>query len=244
MCFLLKSCVKLTGCLSAFNYWNTINTQLPHFVENLSNWFRWKSLSHETFSTWLMVFLTLPLFFLFTELSRRKMQVESNSLHDRARLFARIPPCIDLSAVTNCASETEKRWKSINQNGSNFNKPLHVKTSNIENATVVKMGPDDLPIGKLLAICLLCVNIPFNVRFYLFLDPRDWTRQEVMLWILNLGKSEGIDAHHIADKFKMNGKALCLMSVEMFLSRFPGGGKMLYRDFRLRLTRALSLWSW
>lgn len=82
------------------------------------------------------------------------MQVESNnanSLHDRARLFSRIPPCIDLSAVTNCASETEKRWKSSsgNQNGSNFNKPLHVKTSNIiESAVVVKMGPDALPIGE------------------------------------------------------------------------------------------------
>lgn len=80
-----------------------------------------------------------------------QMQVESNSsLHDRARLFARIPPCIDLSAVTNCASETEKRWKSSNQNGSHFNKPLHVKTSNaIENAIVVRMGPEGLPIGKL-----------------------------------------------------------------------------------------------
>lgn len=72
-------------------------------------------------------------------------------------------------------------------------------------------------------------------------DPRDWTRQEVKAWILNLGKSEGVCAQHIADKFKMNGKALCLMSVEMFLSRFPNGGKMLYRDFRLRLTRAMSL---
>lgn len=85
---------------------------------------------------------------------------------------------------------------------------------------------------------LPCVNIYTK---YLFKDPRDWTRQEVKLWILNLGRSEGVDAQHIADKFKMNGKALCLMSPEMFLSRFPGGGKMLYRDFRLRLTRALSL---
>lgn len=170
------------------------------------------------------------------------MQVESNSsLHDRARLFARIPPCIDLSAVTNCASETEKRWKSINQNGSNFNKPLHVKTSNIENTTVVKMGADGLPIGEL-NLRLVCVMSIFHVPTKcLFLDPRDWTRQEVKLWILNLGKSVGMDAQHIADKFKMNGKALCLMSVEMFLSRFPEGGKMLYRDFRLRLTRALSL---
>ena len=77
------------------------------------------------------------------------MQFENNnSLHDRARLFSRIPPCIDLSAVTCSASETEKRWKSSgNQNGNSFNKPLHVKTSNSENANV-KMGPDGLPIGK------------------------------------------------------------------------------------------------
>ena len=80
-----------------------------------------------------------------------------------------------------------------------------------------------------------------NNKFY-STDPRDWTRQDVKRWIVNLGKSEGIhDVDHISDKFKMNGKALCLMSVEMFLSRFPTGGKMLYRDFRLRLTRALSL---
>lgn len=167
------------------------------------------------------------------------MQVESSSLHDRARLFARIPPCIDLSAVTNCASETEKRWKTVNQNGSNFNKPLHVKTSNIENANVVKIGADGLPIGELFATCLSSCRHKHSISF--ILDPRDWTRQEVGLWILNLGRSEGVDAQHIADKFKMNGKALCLMSVEMFLSRFPAGGKMLYRDFRLRLTRALSL---
>lgn len=98
-------------------------------------------------------------FSLFTE---RKMQFEnnnSNSLHDRARLFARIPPCIDLSAVTNCVSETEKRWKSSsNQNGSSFNKPLHIKTSNIENAVVVKMGTDGLPIGEFEAIFLFYVN--------------------------------------------------------------------------------------
>lgn len=78
------------------------------------------------------------------------MQVENSSgLHSRDRLFARIPPCIDLSAVTVCAAETEKRWKSNNQNGSNYNKALHVKTSNIENATV-KIGADGLPIGKLM----------------------------------------------------------------------------------------------
>lgn len=126
---------ELTGCLSAFNYWNTINTR------ERSNWFFCLSIgfSHN---------FRLLFFYL-------QMQVESNnSLHDRARLFARIPPCIDLSAVTNCASETEKRWKSSNQTGSHFSKPLHVKTSNIENTIVLKMGPDGLPIGELFAHCL------------------------------------------------------------------------------------------
>jgi ETS-domain lacking len=181
------------------------------------------------------MFFSLPLSLLLYF----QMQVEnSNSLHDRARLFSRIPPCIDLSAVTNCASETEKRWKSNggNQNGNNFNKPLHVKTSNIDNAIVMKIGADGLPIGESQAILTILSRL---TRF--FLDPRDWTRQDVKIWILNLGKSEGVDASHIAEKFNFNGKALCLMSVEMFLSRFPTGGKMLYRDFRLRLTRAMSL---
>jgi hypothetical protein len=84
------------------------------------------------------------------------MQVESNNanntLHNRARLFARIPASIDLRSVTNCQAESEKHWKTNNincnnQNGSNFNKPLHVKTSNLEN-TLLKLGPDNLPIGE------------------------------------------------------------------------------------------------
>jgi hypothetical protein len=106
----------------------------------------------------------------FLFLAYFQMQVESsNSLHDRARLFSRIPPCIDLSAVTNCASETEKRWKSNgNQNGSNFNKPLHVKTSNIENTIVMKMGPDGLPLGKFSAILFILHRFFFNENLIFF----------------------------------------------------------------------------
>ena len=37
----------------------------------------------------------------------------------------------------------------------------------------------------------------------------------------------------------MNGKALCLMTMEMFCQRVPLGGKMLYKDFQLRLSMAL-----
>lgn len=40
-------------------------------------------------------------------------------------------------------------------------------------------------------------------------------------------------------KFDMNGKALCLMNMEMFVKRVPTGGKLMYRDFRLRLYPAV-----
>lgn len=98
------------------------------------------------------------------------MQFERNNvvgnLHERSRLFARIPPHIDLTVTT--ATETENRWKSSaltnNKNisngvgsGNNFNKPLHVKTTNIEN-TCVKMGTDLLPIGKFLRLDFDDVN--------------------------------------------------------------------------------------
>lgn len=86
------------------------------------------------------------------------MQVESNntnSLHNRARLFARIPASIDLRSVANCQTES---WKANNQNGNNFSKPLHVKTSNLENA-LVKLGADGLPLGKLFLLSCEKINI-------------------------------------------------------------------------------------
>lgn len=138
----------------------------------------------------------------------------ASTLHNRARLFSRIPASIDLRSVSNCHAEHEN-WKTSVTDNSKFTKPLHVKTMNYEN-----VPQEDLPM-----------------------DPRDWTRNDVKLWILSLGRSEGIHEgiEQIADQcFRMNGKALCLFSLEMFVNRYPMGGKMLYRDFRLRLCRALS----
>ena len=43
-----------------------------------------------------------------------------------------------------------------------------------------------------------------------------------------------------AERFQMNGKALCLMDLSMFLYRVPDGGERLYQDFQSRLQRALS----
>ena len=41
-------------------------------------------------------------------------------------------------------------------------------------------------------------------------------------------------------RFLMNGKALCLMTENMFLSRVPSGGKALFCDFQNRLNKAIS----
>ncbi|CAH1963266.1 unnamed protein product [Acanthoscelides obtectus] len=69
-------------------------------------------------------------------------------------------------------------------------------------------------------------------------DPRQWTREDVANW-LNYVTS----VHNLpkvpASRFHMNGKALCLMSPSMFLSRVPLGGKLLYKDFQLRLCAAM-----
>ncbi|XP_034478467.1 uncharacterized protein LOC117784765 [Drosophila innubila] len=76
------------------------------------------------------------------------------------------------------------------------------------------------------------------------LDPRDWTRADVWKWLISMAVSEGLEVTpELPQKFPMNGKALCLMSLDMYLCRVPVGGKMLYRDFRVRLARAMSLLS-
>lgn len=69
-------------------------------------------------------------------------------------------------------------------------------------------------------------------------DPRQWTRENVAEWLRYV-----MSVHNLPEippsRFLMNGKALCLMSPSMFLSRVPLGGKLLYKDFQLRLCAAL-----
>ncbi|KAI9582802.1 dual specificity tyrosine-phosphorylation-regulated kinase 1A [Glossina fuscipes] len=73
------------------------------------------------------------------------------------------------------------------------------------------------------------------------MDPRDWSRADVWKWLISMAVSEGLEVTpELPQKFPMNGKALCLMSLDMYLSRVPVGGKMLYRDFRVRLARAMA----
>ncbi|XP_067933836.1 transcription factor ETV6-like [Watersipora subatra] len=68
-------------------------------------------------------------------------------------------------------------------------------------------------------------------------DPRDWTKKDVQTWLKYITSTYNLDISQ--KKFDMNGKALCLMTIEMFVKRVPIGGKLLYRDFRLRLYPAV-----
>ncbi|ELT91447.1 hypothetical protein CAPTEDRAFT_220469 [Capitella teleta] len=69
-------------------------------------------------------------------------------------------------------------------------------------------------------------------------DPREWSRLDVRTWISHMKSAfDLVDVS--ADRFPMNGKALCLMTPEMFSFRVPSAGRLLFRDFRLRLAKAM-----
>ncbi|XP_066999896.1 ets DNA-binding protein pokkuri [Anabrus simplex] len=69
-------------------------------------------------------------------------------------------------------------------------------------------------------------------------DPRCWSREDVAAWLRHMAALHHLP-HVPAERFLMNGKALCLMSMDMFLGRVPLGGKLLYKDFQLRLGQAM-----
>ena len=74
---------------------------------------------------------------------------------------------------------------------------------------------------------------------YLPRDPRTWSREEVCTWVRWTLSSHSLPCPQI-ERFLMNGKAVCLMSVTMFTTRVPLGGKLLYRDFQIRLAEAMA----
>ncbi|KAJ8976752.1 hypothetical protein NQ317_019415, partial [Molorchus minor] len=69
-------------------------------------------------------------------------------------------------------------------------------------------------------------------------DPRQWTREDVANWLRHVTAVHNLPEVPYS-RFLMNGKALCLMSPSMFLTRVPLCGKLLYKDFQLRLCAAL-----
>ena len=79
-----------------------------------------------------------------------------------------------------------------------------------------------------------------NLSFDIISDPRLWSRDEVRQWLLWMSVRHSLPSID-PGRFQMNGKALCLMSLAMFSYRVPLGGKLLYKDFQLRLTSAFHL---
>ena len=71
------------------------------------------------------------------------------------------------------------------------------------------------------------------------MDPRQWSRAEVCIWVKWTCNKHGLPLPSM-DRFLMNGKAVCLMNANMFTCRVPLGGKMLYKDFQIRLAKALN----
>ncbi|XP_055997345.1 transcription factor ETV7-like isoform X20 [Ostrea edulis] len=57
--------------------------------------------------------------------------------------------------------------------------------------------------------------------------PQQWTKEEVAVWLRWCGEEYSIDAVP-ADKFDMNGKALCLLKRSDFMERVPKNGDLLY----------------
>ncbi|KAH8407716.1 hypothetical protein KR222_011266, partial [Zaprionus bogoriensis] len=112
----------------------------------------------------------------------------------------------------NNSSMANSNSQSTGNNNNNNNINISNSNNNSQTNLLLPMGSDGLP-----------------------LDPRDWTRADVWKWLINMAVSEGLEVTpELPQKFPMNGKALCLMSLDMYLCRVPVGGKMLYRDFRVR----------
>lgn len=77
-----------------------------------------------------------------------------------------------------------------------------------------------------------------NSKLFSISDPRMWNKWEVMEWLK--WATERYSIRDItADKFLMNGKGLCMLSVEGFLYRVPRGGDVLHSDFNKRVTAAV-----
>ena len=80
------------------------------------------------------------------------------------------------------------------------------------------------------------------IELSFFADPRTWLREDVEKWVHYMMEIHSLPSIQ-TDRFLMNGKALCLMTIDMFCQRVPLGGKTLYKDFQLRLSQAMySTW--
>ncbi|XP_077994897.1 uncharacterized protein LOC144448508 [Glandiceps talaboti] len=69
-------------------------------------------------------------------------------------------------------------------------------------------------------------------------DPRKWTRDHVIVWLLWATEQYKTERAEI-DKFHMNGLGLIYMTKEGFVRRVPEGGQRLFEDFRQRFVCSL-----
>ena len=134
-----------------------------------------------------------------------------------------------LWSLDNLRRHTEQRWLSKNQNKLNPNRCHYPLITYLTKKDILLHNTKE-------RLRLNIILKPYS-QFY-FADPRCWLREDVQTWIRHLAAVHGLPAVQ-PDRFLMNGKALCLMTMEMFCQRVPLGGKMLYKDFQLRLSMAL-----
>jgi len=78
-----------------------------------------------------------------------------------------------------------------------------------------------------------------DVEIVLPKDPRRWSKDDINLWLMELSLEHNINPPLDSNKFPFNGKALCTLKMEMYVSRVPEFGKMLFKDVQLKLAKAL-----
>ena len=67
-------------------------------------------------------------------------------------------------------------------------------------------------------------------------DPRVWSRDQVAMWLHKSAVQYRLRSTN-PERFPMNGKALVLMTKDMFVYRVPEGGGFLYEDIQFRLQK-------
>jgi len=65
------------------------------------------------------------------------------------------------------------------------------------------------------------------------LDPNRWTHDHVVCWLHHVARKHNFQVE--VDKFRMNGKGLCFMTLDGFRSRSPLGGALLHADLKQKL---------
>jgi len=89
-------------------------------------------------------------------------------------------------------------------------------------------------------MCLCCTvycgQQLLNVISFL-IDPRDWSKIHVSQWLQHAAVQYKL-GHTFPERFPFNGKALSILTKEMFEYRVPDGGALLYEDVQLKLKKA------